>query len=158
MTRLLLVRHAHAGKRGTWPGDDFDRELSALGREQAARLAARLPSLHGAAITSVASSRAVRCVDTVEPVADTLGLEVVEEPVLLEGVDPVEALAWLESEDAADVACSHGDVIGGVVTLLVDRGIVAPADARWPKASTWVLERENGRIVGADLVRAPSAG
>lgn len=157
MTTLLLVRHAHAGKRGTWPGDDFDRELSALGVEQAARLVECLQSLRDEPITSVASSRAVRCVDTVAPVAASLGLEVVEEPVLLEGVDPSSALAWLESDDAADVACSHGDVIGGVVTLLVDRGVVAPAAARWPKGSTWVLERVDGRIVAADLVRLPAA-
>ncbi len=35
---VLLVRHAKAGKRGDWPGDDDDRPLDAAGRAQAQRL------------------------------------------------------------------------------------------------------------------------
>lgn len=154
MTRVLLVRHADAGVRGTWPGDDLDRELSSRGRAESRALAALLPGLLDAPVDAVASSRAVRCVDTVLPLAAALDVEVVTEPLLLEGADPSEALAWLERGDAPAIACSHGDVIGGVVTLLQQRG-VAPADARWPKAATWVLERGDGRITGARLVDAP---
>lgn len=158
MTSVLLVRHADAGARGSWPGDDLDRELSGRGHEQASRLARTLPTLRDQPITSVASSRAVRCVGTVAPLADALGLDVVHEPLLLEGADPVETLAWLEGEDAPDVACSHGDVIGGVVTLLAEGGVAVGPRAAWPKGSAWVLERADGRITAARLEQPAMSG
>ena len=40
--RVLLVRHARAGDRGEWVGDDAHRPLDAKGRKQAKRLAKRL--------------------------------------------------------------------------------------------------------------------
>ncbi len=153
MTRRLLVRHAHAGRRGTWPGDDLERELSARGREQADGLVAVLRRLRDD-LGTVASSRAVRCVDTVAPLATDLGVEVETAPVLLEGADPAEALAWLLRPDAPDVACSHGDVIGGVVELLRDRGVAIPP-MRWPKAGTWVLDVDDGAVVAARLEPPP---
>ncbi len=157
MSAVLLVRHADAGVRGGWPGDDLERELSDLGREQAARLARLLPRMRAAPITAIASSRAARCVATVAPLGDELGLPVLREPVLLEGADPAAALSWLEGADAPDVACSHGDVIGGVVEILVRRGVVTPPTA-WPKGGTWVLERDDGRVTAARLEQPPSLG
>jgi 8-oxo-dGTP diphosphatase len=146
--RLLLVRHVHAGVRGTWPGDDLDRELSERGRAQAAALA---DAWRDAGIVAVHSSRAVRCTASVQPLADTLGLEVQLAPVLLEGARPAEALAWLEAIEAGDdeavVACSHGDVIGGVLERLDERGTTLEGELRWPKASTWELRVEDGLIV-----------
>ena len=40
--RVLLVRHARAGDRGEWVGDDAHRPLDAKGRKQAKRLAKRV--------------------------------------------------------------------------------------------------------------------
>jgi broad specificity phosphatase PhoE len=157
VTSILLVRHADAGARGSWPGDDLDRELSDRGHEEASRLAGALPAMRPEPITRVASSRAVRCVETVAPLADALGLAVTPEPLLLEGADPTAALAWLEGDRAPDVACSHGDVIGGIVTLLADRGVALPR-AAWPKASTWVLGRTDGRITTARLEQPARSG
>lgn len=153
MTRRLLVRHAHAGRRGVWPGDDLERELSTRGHEQADALVAVLRRLHDD-LRTVGSSRAVRCVETVTPVATALDVDVATAPVLLEGADPAEALAWLQGPDAPDVACSHGDVIGGVVELLRDRGVAIPP-MRWPKAGTWVLDVEDGAVVAARLEPPP---
>ena len=156
MSAVLLVRHAHAGVRGTWPGHDLDRPLSDEGTAQARALVDGLQQLAEGPVTTIASSRAVRCLDTVRPLATVLGVELVEEPLLLEGADPASTLAWLESDDAPTVACSHGDVIGGVLTLLQARG-VAPRSARWPKAGTWVLERDDdGRVTGATFVERPT--
>lgn len=157
MRTVLLVRHADAGVRGTWPGDDLDRELSPLGTAQARLLAELLPGYHDGPIASVASSRAVRCVDTVAPLAASLGLDVAAAPVLLEGEEPAAALAWLTGPDAPSVACSHGDVIGGVVTLLQDAGAVT-GRASWPKAGTWVLRVDDGRVVAATPHGPPDVG
>ena len=153
--RLLLVRHAHAGVRGTWPGNDLERQLSDLGRRQAAALADRYAD---ADVAVVHSSRAVRCVATVQPLADAVGLEVRTAPQLLEGARPTDALSWLEGlvVDGTVVACSHGDVIGAIISRLDDRGTRLEGGQRWPKGSTWELEVEHGLVVGGRLVPPPA--
>lgn len=153
--RILLVRHAHAGVRGTWPGDDLDRELSERGRREARDVLTRWA---GEPIAAVHSSRAVRCMETVRPLADKLGLVVQESPQLLEGAVPAAALSWLESlPGEVVVACSHGDVIGGVVQRLVERGTRLDGDLDWPKGCTWELEVDDGLVVRGTLHR-PTEG
>ena len=147
--RILLVRHAHAGVRGTWPGDDLDRELSDRGRREAREVLTRWA---GEPIAAVHSSRAVRCVETVRPLAEKLGLAVRESPQLLEGAMPGAALSWLESlPGEVAVACTHGDVIGGVMQRLVERGTRLDGDLDWPKGSTWELEVDGGLVVHGAL-------
>ena len=152
--RILLVRHALAGVRGTWPGDDLARELSGTGRAQADAIAEQWAD---AGAGAVLSSRAVRCVETVRPLAEGLGLPVQERPELLEGVAPVEALAWLEALRHAPVvvACSHGDVIGGTLERLRDRGTPLDGPLDWPKGSTWELVVEDGLVVHGRLHAPP---
>lgn len=154
--RILLVRHAHAGVRGTWPGDDLERELSDVGRAEADAIA---DAWAAAGVDQVHSSRAVRCVDTVRPLADRFGLQVLEDDALLEGATPSKALAWLEGlghDDRVVVACSHGDVIGGIITRLDGRGTDLGDDLRWPKGSTWELEVDGGLVVHGRLHATPS--
>ncbi len=155
--RILLVRHAHAGVRGAWPGDDLQRELSDLGRAQADALAELWAD---SSVGAVHSSRATRCTETVRPLAACLDLDVTETPQLLEGAAPGEALAWLESLDLeADrdtvVACSHGDVIGGIVRRLEGRGTDLGTSLQWPKGSTWELEVDEGLVVRGRLHPVP---
>lgn len=154
--QILLVRHTHAGVRGTWPGNDLDRELSRKGRRQAEALVGQLADR---SIVAVHSSRATRCLDSVGPLADKLGLAVQEAPALLEGTRPAEALGWLEALDAGDdeavVACSHGDVIGGVLERLEGRGTPLEGGLRWPKAGTWELDVEDGLVVRGRRLAPP---
>ena len=153
--RVLLVRHTHAGVRGTWPGNDLDRELSERGRQQAAAL---VDQFAGEDIAAVRSSRAARCRASVQPLAVDRGLDVQDVPVLLEGSRPSDALAWLEAldADAAVVACSHGDVIGGIVERLHERGTPLDGGRRWPKGSTWVLDVDDGLVVAGHLLAPPA--
>ncbi len=75
MTELLLLRHAHAGDPAAWTKSDDIRPLSKKGRDQAARMAAYLASVGVRADVIVSSPRA-RAVETAEPVAAAMGLEV----------------------------------------------------------------------------------
>jgi broad specificity phosphatase PhoE len=136
---MLLVRHTHAGDRSTWDGDDRRRPVSARGVQQADALVGMLASYP---VERVLSSPYVRCVQSVAPLAAARGLEVEEEDLLAEGA-PLDLVQQLlrryETEDI--VLCSHGDVIGAVVSDLAQRGVdLGPAGARWEKASTWVLD------------------
>jgi 8-oxo-(d)GTP phosphatase len=99
---LLLVRHAGAGDRKSWEGDDRLRPLDELGRVQAERL---VEVLAGHRIARVCSSPYVRCVQTVE----RLGLPVERRDELAEGAG-LSALASVAAEGPG-VLCVHGDVL-----------------------------------------------
>ncbi|MGH3165334.1 MAG: NUDIX hydrolase, partial [Trebonia sp.] len=71
---LILLRHAKAEPRGTWPGDDADRPLDARGRAEAATLA-RLLTCFAPRVTVVSSATA-RCLDTVRPYGERTGASV----------------------------------------------------------------------------------
>jgi len=70
---VLLIRHALAGKRTEWRGDDRRRPLDERGRRQALRL---VDLLAGYPIERILSSPYDRCVQTVEPLARARGLAI----------------------------------------------------------------------------------
>jgi 8-oxo-dGTP diphosphatase len=97
---VVLLRHASAGDRDDWAGDDRLRPLDERGRRQAQRLA---EELRGAG--RVISSPYLRCVQTVEP----LGRPVETDDRLAEGASLEGVQSLLEEVDDA-VLCTHGDV------------------------------------------------
>ncbi len=70
---ILVVRHGSAGNRLAWEGDDADRPLDPRGAAQAVSLAEAFADFP---VSVVLSSRAVRCQQTVLPLARRAGLEV----------------------------------------------------------------------------------
>jgi 8-oxo-dGTP pyrophosphatase MutT (NUDIX family) len=164
LTKVLLVRHAKAGKRDEWNGDDDLRPLAAIGLRQAEALRALLPMF---GVDRVLSAPRLRCVKTVQGVADDLGVEVRHEPLLSEEgywPDPVLALARLlaiTGDDGTPVVCSQGGVIPDAISALADRdGVEITASKRGAlpskKGSLWVLSflpaagDEGPKLVAAD--------
>jgi 8-oxo-(d)GTP phosphatase len=154
---LYLIRHAHAGSRSSWQNDDIDRPLSPRGCDQARYLSGLLTT---AKVGQVWSSPAVRCVQTVEPIANVHGVTVHVEPMLFEGCDAGKAISALvdaanaasDEDDADVVACSHGDLIPRAMGLLVGDGLAldgpeGPAMSK--KGSMWAIEVHDGRAVTA---------
>jgi 8-oxo-(d)GTP phosphatase len=129
---VLLVRHASAGDREDWEGDDRQRPLDKKGRKQAKKLVDLLAPYE---IDRILSSPFDRCVDTVEPLARTRGLEIElrdelgEEQQLGAGVALVRSLL-----DENAVVCGHG----GLSDVLVGES--------QKKGETFVLD-ERGRLV-----------
>ncbi|WP_461144066.1 NUDIX hydrolase [Salinifilum aidingensis] len=161
---VLLVRHADAGDRAQWTGDDALRPLSGAGREQRDALT-ELLSLYGP--TRVHSAPRVRCTQTVEPLAERLGADVVDEPLLSEegyASDPEAAagrLARLAAETGAVVVCSQGGVVPDLVARLARAGGVQLDDGvSSAKGSVWSLmfrrggHPNNGHGPAARLVAA----
>jgi 8-oxo-dGTP diphosphatase len=144
---LLLIRHANAGSRKDWKGDDRLRPLSAKGRRQALAL---VDQLEAWAPSRVLSSPYRRCVETVKPLADELGLKVEEVDELAEGagLGAVELVRSLQDGHVA--LCTHGDVIPEILVALADedRLDLGPAP-RQAKGSTWVLSSNKGRFTTA---------
>jgi 8-oxo-dGTP diphosphatase len=150
--RIYLVRHAKAGSRSRWEGDDRHRPLSTAGERQARKLTRTFSELE---VAQVCSSPYVRCVETVRPIAEQRGLDVVHDPAFAEGGATEAALARLLDAPGGTVVCSHGDVIPAVVELLASDGLVIEGQTGWRKGSTWVLEREDGRFVRARYLPPP---
>jgi broad specificity phosphatase PhoE len=144
---IYLLRHAHAGNKKNWQGPDDQRPLSATGRREAAGLLVRLAALP---VSTVLSSPALRCLQTVGPLAGQRGLPVGLDGRLHVGAEVEQAAALLLSPDLGDaVLCTHGELIGELIQRLRDGGAPIAADAEWPKGSTWVLRPDGGRVAEA---------
>ena len=149
---IYLVRHAKAGERRVWTGDDHDRPLSRRGWRQSDAVAQRLAK-HGA--TALYSSAYVRCMQTLEPLAELIGEPVIPEKRLFE-YEPFEPVLDLLAEvpDGA-VLCSHGDIIPATIQALHRRGMKVETPADWGKSSTWVLRRKGSKITTGKVWPAP---
>ena len=146
---LHLVRHADAGDRVAWSGDDVGRPLDDFGRMQAEAIGT---ALAGRPIERILSSPAARCVDTVVPLGRALGLPVETADELAEGshiADAFELLRSLAEAEGDSVLCSHGDVIPGLLWVLAQYGLDIPELGRCKKGSIWELQVSNGRVAGA---------
>ena len=147
--RLYLIRHAHAGARLAGSRDLY-RPLSERGRARAAELA---DLLGNAGIQRVLASPASRCVQTVEPLATRLGLEVSEQPDLWEGSPTAHVLALLEQQRSHEAVamCSHGDVIPETIEALGREG-TAITGRGCAKGSVWVLDHDGATWATARYV------
>ena len=142
---IYLVRHAHAGSRSAWKGDNDRRPLSAKGWGQAEAIAGRL---EGEPVARILSSPARRCVETAEPLAKALGVEVEQLDELHEGADPDEVIDLLFGPVGDDtVVVSHGDIIPKVIRRLAAAGMRTKDANISQKGSVWALEIVDGRCV-----------
>jgi len=140
MAVLYLVRHAKAGSRHDWFGDDSARPLTAAGERQAQALAERLGWL---ATGSLVSSPYLRCRQTLQPLADRLDATVHTDLRLAEEQGFIGAVQMLGELPDGSVLCSHGDVIPETMQALQRRGCHIVGEPDWRKASTWVIQRDD---------------
>ncbi len=154
MGKLYVVRHADAGHRGAREHPDEGRALTERGRRQADGLRDQLEEL---GITRLVASPFVRCVQTLVPLADVLGIVVELDERLAEGTGAAGALALAqELRDTSAVLCSHGDVIPDLLDALVATGTRLKDEPRWQKASTWVLSWDGDHISKGRYVPPPA--
>jgi 8-oxo-dGTP diphosphatase len=120
---VVLLRHASAGDRDAWEGDDRLRPLDERGRRQAVALQA----LANRAIRRIVSSPYARCIETVEPLAAELGIAIEIDDRLAEGAPRAHALSLLSDLDQG-LACTHGDVIEEVLGYSLRKGAAVIAE------------------------------
>jgi len=138
---LLVVRHARAGHRKKWDGDDSRRPLDERGRRQAERL---VETLAGYPIDRLVSSGHLRCIQTLEPPAEALGLPIEERRELQEGATREEALGLLVELGDRAALCTHGDVLE---ELFGEAG---------QKGATRVVELRDGEPVVLEYLPPPA--
>jgi 8-oxo-dGTP diphosphatase len=138
---VYLLRHARAGKRADWKGDDSLRPLDERGRLQAERLVEQLADRE---FGRILSSRYARCVQSVEPLAAARGLAVEEDKALTEGSNAAAALAALRAVGEPVVASVHGDLCAELLGETTRKG------------STTILELENDSVTVLEQLEPPA--
>lgn len=149
---LVVLRHAQARSRKAWRGDDRERTLLAAGQLQAQRLA---PLLSAYGLSRVVSSTSTRCVQTVQPYADTTGwaLETTrslsEQDATAKRVRRVvdDAHASVD-EGRPTVLCSHRPVL----PLLLDE--LGVDDPKLSPGEMLVLHVRKGAVVASEVQRS----
>ncbi len=153
-----LVRHAAAGDRAAWTGDDTKRPLTKKGRLQANAIA---DLLEPRIASSVMSSPYVRCMETGRPLAERLGLDVEVAGFLEEGAQSGPFFEHVESRPRDElVMVSHGDVIPAIIARLASRGVPLTTRAKdgrleCKKGSDWILTTRKGHVVAAEYIPPP---
>jgi 8-oxo-dGTP pyrophosphatase MutT (NUDIX family) len=151
-----LVRHAHAGKRNEFDGNDALRPIDDEGRAEAETLGevVSLISPH-----QLFTATPLRCKQTLEPLAARLGLPIVVDSAFAEPaeVDEVPARAKLgatrlsELRDGPRAAvCSQGKVIPSMLALL--DGAEDPEPYKTPKGTGWILTWSGERLLGLSRI------
>jgi phosphohistidine phosphatase SixA/8-oxo-dGTP pyrophosphatase MutT (NUDIX family) len=154
-SHVVLVRHAHAGKRAEWHGNDNDRPLDEVGRQQAERLAHFLALF---APDRICAAHPLRCVQTVQPLARALGRNIEIDGTYsdaghqLEPDAALDAVLALAEPGCVTVLCSQGDAIPGIVERLAHD--VGSGGTR--KGAAWVLGFRDGKTVSADYYAGAS--
>ena len=151
---IVLVRHAKAGKRSEWHGADDDRPLDANGLRQARRLRTLL-AVFGP--DRICSAVPVRCQQTVQPLAEALGLPLEVDAAFSDDTyehSPATtqtALLSLAKPGTCTVVSSQGLAIPELVDQLGPG--VLNSDTK--KGAYWVLSLVDGEVVAVDRYDAP---
>jgi 8-oxo-(d)GTP phosphatase len=161
---LILVRHASAGYRDDWPGQDLLRPLDAEGTMDALLLADLLACF--APRARVISSPAVRCTESVRPYAHGFGGSVEANAAL--AVPGRDSDSFLDRTDQADtlrhlfgdlvaagrpvVACLHRENLPiALVAACSALGAAPPAEADlMPKGGFVILHAAAGKLVALE--------
>lgn len=152
---VLIVRHGTAGSKSRFSGDDKIRPLDKKGRAQAEALVAQLSAF---CPTDVHSADRVRCHQTVEPLAEELGVTIINESTLTEeayAANPKSGrrrVLQIAESHRTPVICTQGRVIPDLIAWWCERDGVRPDKSRNRKGSTWLLSLADGRLIAADHI------
>ncbi len=150
---VLIVRHGTAGSKSRFSGDDKIRPLDKKGRAQAEALVAQLSAFGP---TDVYAADRVRCHQTVEPLAEELGVIIGNETTLTEEAyadNPKRGrrrILSIAGSHPTPVICTQGKVIPDLIAWWCERDGVRPDKSRNRKGSTWVLSLVDGHLIAAD--------
>jgi 8-oxo-dGTP diphosphatase len=146
----LLVRHAHAGERKKWSGNDALRPIDALGQKQSEGLAEVLSRFQPERLYAATP---LRCEQTFKPLAARLGLPIVTDSAFAEPAETADLparvkiaagrLAELRGDRRAAI-CSQGKLMPPLLAELV--GKEDPEQYRTPKGGGWMLSWSGAKL------------
>jgi 8-oxo-(d)GTP phosphatase len=155
-TPLIFVRHAEAGHKSQWPGDDLSRPLDRQGELDAWSLA---PLLRCFGVSRVVSAPAERCLATVRPYAAATGVAVEVEPAFdvtsadagRSPADAKKAVTALAATAEPAIICAHRENLPVLLAAAyAELGAGPPAGGSLRKGEFLVLHRAEGRLIAAE--------
>ena len=162
---LIIMRHASAGDKRDWDGDDLLRPLDRKGQAEALAL---VPLLACFDPVRIVSSPAVRCTETVAPYAAHSGAPIEVDRTLTvpdrsqaysartSPDNPVTDAARLLADGVPTLVCAHREnipqLLGGACEYL---GAKPPSDPSLPKAGFWVLQAGERTLTGLERYELP---
>lgn len=157
-TPIILLRHGKAIAREEWDGDDGDRPLAQLGQLQAKRM---LTMYMPFGVTEIHTSDAVRCYETVVPMARSLNLDTIYWSELSEYAFEKDKKAAIkvvqeiiESEVRA-IVCGHNPVLPEIAARFIGKKNFKKLDHGLMPGESWILHHRDGEIVAIDWLPAP---
>ncbi|RMJ06283.1 Phosphohistidine phosphatase SixA [Marinobacter litoralis] len=114
--QLIIMRHGEAGRHSL----DHERELTEVGRKQAANVAEKIAQSDSKP-SVIWCSPYIRARQTAAIVGDILGVPVKEKSFITPDDDPGRCLdALLENKESPLMLVSHMPLVGSLTTLLSD--------------------------------------
>jgi 8-oxo-dGTP diphosphatase len=150
---FIFVRHASAGRRSEWPGDDLARPLDPAGAADAAALG-RLLACYGPA--RVITSPAERCIASLVPYAAATGAAIEIEPLFTaEPAVPEQAIAdraaQIVGQGRPAVICGHRENLPVLLAAACgELGSAAPDGPPLAKGGCWVLHAAGRRLIATE--------
>lgn len=136
MMQIVLVRHARAGSKQHWSGPDLLRPLDSVGEQHAVQL---VDKLAGVPIRRLISSPALRCVQTLEPLARHTGLTIEPCEILAPDGNGQTVLGHPDRDGLADaVLCTHGEIMRPLLHRMRRRHVTIIGD---PGPRGWLLRK-----------------
>lgn len=150
---IYVVGEAEAGSEADWPGPEKLRPITRVGWLQSRGVATCMATL---SIGQIVSSPYLRCRQTVQPLADTLGLALLTSSALALGARIESAREFLSAlEPVGVVACTHVDMIERLAVDMARRGFIV--DEQSNAYGLWAYTITSPRLAGqacCDVIRA----
>jgi 8-oxo-dGTP diphosphatase len=147
-----FVRHAHAGQRKAWHGNDALRPIDPRGQAEADRLGVVLELFRPERLYAATP---LRCRQTLEPLADRTGLPIVTDSAFAEPGDADEVPAKVKlaavrlgelRTGGTAVVCSQGKLMPPLLAQLT--AAEDPAPYKTPKGGGWLLTWSGEELTG----------
>lgn len=148
--RIYLIRHATAGRRKDWKGDDVKRPLSNLGWEQAQEIGTFLADTQ---VSRLLTSSYTRCRQTLEPASKLLNVTIENHRALFEGAGTKQLEKLLGKIGNTPAAlCTHGDIVPALLERLRAGGTTLEHELQSAKGSIWAIDVVDGSFPTARYI------
>ena len=155
---LILLRHAKAIAREDWQNEDLDRPISVVGEQQAKRLISTLTPF---GIGEIHSSSAVRCYETINPLARALSLDYFFTDSLTEYVFTKNAARTFKYIDRLlengepTLICGHNPILPQYLAEKYSRQGFEISEAALKPGDAWILHHIGKEVISVDHLPAP---
>jgi 8-oxo-dGTP diphosphatase len=156
---IILLRHCKAVARTAWVEEDLKRPLDEVGIEQALKLVENLVPFR---IEEIHSSIAVRCYESINPIAQLLSLNYFFTDSLSEEVyneKPNRVFKYIDrllESTGTILVCSHNPILPHYLQNKLNRQGFNVSDTFLKPGDAWVVHHIQKEIISVDKIHAPT--